>query len=112
MLERSRMTPAQRALIERQLDEDDPISVGVLPELFDPRAQYFAKLWQGLRDSTPGDQPIALQSLALEVGPDEVRRCAPLIRRMDAVLFRTQRERVEAERKRLEQKAKTRGRNR
>lgn len=99
------MTPAMLRDAEKQKEEGNEVSVGVLPDL-DPEPQYYASLWSTLRASTPGDQPVAIMSIALLVGADGMHQVLPLIQLMDRVYFGWQRDRREAEKKRAARKAK------
>lgn len=105
------MSPAQRERIDRMLEDGEPVTQGVVPDL-DSDSYYYAELWSDLRASTPADQPISIPSMVHLVGEDEMRRVLPMIHVMDQKLFETQRERLEAERKKREAKAKTKSRGR
>lgn len=98
------MSRSQLATIEEELEAGRDVTIGVLPRLT-PLASYYVQLWSDLRSSTPGDQPIALQSIHLTVG-DHLHQVVPMLRGMDRVLFECVRDRREADRQRAEDKAK------
>lgn len=90
--------------------EQNGASVGEMPDM-DPGAAYWASMWSTLRASTPSDQPISIQALALVTTDEaEFHQALPLMQGMDRVLFEWQRERRDAERKRAEAKAKSKQR--
>jgi len=102
------MSPAQL----RDVDDGLTKSVGLLPDL-DPIGAHWASLWLTMRASTPGEEPIDMQDLALVVEDEaEFHRALPLMQGMDRVLFDWQRKRKEEERKRAETKAKRAKRHR